>query len=237
MRLAAACVPGTLCDARVFAPLLARLDVDATHVPLTGRSVGDAAVALLAAAPPRFIAIGFSLGGSVVLEALRRAPDRLLGAVLIASHGEADPPQAATERARQHALFAARGATALIDDLWPRYDVDVAKTSRTPAVRALVEAMAQGFDLDAYAAQSAIAASRPDRLRDGFAPVPMLIVGGLFDGLCPPARLAASAAALDARCTVIDAAGHFLPLEQPDATAGALRDWFEAIAMPKAALG
>ena len=229
MRLPAACVPGTLCDARVFEPLLTRLDLDAVHVPLVGRSVDETAAALLAAAPPRFVAIGFSLGGSVVLEALRRAPERLIGAVLIASHGEGDRAEAATERARQRSIFGTSGPTALIDDLSPRYSGYIDDPGGSEAVRATQRDMASGFDLSAFEAQSDIAASRRDRLHDGLAPVPMLLVGGALDPLCPPQRVAASAAALGAAHATVARAGHFVLLERPSETATAISGWLDRV--------
>ena len=221
MTLAARCVPGTLCDARLFEPMLAHLDLDAATVPLTGTSVGEAAAAVLAAAPARFVAVGFSLGGFVVLELLRRAPERLHSAVLIASHAEPDTPAAAAERARQARLFEDAGSAALIAELWPRYVAPRA----APEIRATVEAMAADFAAADFAAQSAIAASRPDSRADGPARVPLLVVGSAVDALCPPARCRAAAARLGGAFVEIPDTGHFVPLEAPAALGHAIGSW------------
>jgi pimeloyl-ACP methyl ester carboxylesterase len=60
-------LPGTLCDARVFAAISGALSAERTlHADLTqDTSVQDAAERLLATAPDRFIAVGFSLGPSL----------------------------------------------------------------------------------------------------------------------------------------------------------------------------
>ena len=205
--------------------MLARLGLNAATVPLTDNSVGEAAAAVLAAAPARFVAVGFSLGGFVVLEVLRRAPERLHGAVLIASHAEPDTPAAAAERARQARLFEVAGSAALIADLWPRYVAPRA----SDGVRATVDAMAADFSLADYAAQSAIAASRPDGRADGPTRVPLLVVGGAADALCPPARGRATAARLGGNFVEIPDAGHFVPLEAPDALAAAVGDWLATV--------
>ena len=60
-------LPGTLCDARLFAPLIDRLSRDTLVLPLVGGNVEDAARHVLAAAPPRFALLGYSLGGMVAL--------------------------------------------------------------------------------------------------------------------------------------------------------------------------
>lgn len=225
MRLPAVCVPGTFCDARLFAPMLDHLDLDAAVLPLAGASVGEAAAAVLAAAPPRFVAIGFSLGGFVVLELLRQAPARLLGAVLIASHAEPDTRAAAAERARQLRLLVEDGSAALIADRWPRY----AAARTLPDVRATILAMAATFTPDDFAAQSSIAASRPDSRSDGphdaSARVPLLVIGGDADLLCPPERGYATAMQLGGRYVSIPRAGHLVPLEAPLALAAAIGDW------------
>ena len=212
------CVPGTLCDARLFAPLIARLGGDGVVVPLDGASVASAADALIDAAPPGSVAVGFSLGGFVVLEALRRAPEHFAGAVLIASHAEPDTPAAAAERARQAGLFE-RGSDALIDDLLPR----VVAEGAGDEVRDLIRAMAAGFDAAAFAAQAKIAASRGDSrgLAHG---VPSLVIAGTHDRLCPPERARATADGLGSDFAVVDT-GHFAPLEAPAAVAAALAAW------------
>lgn len=218
MTLSLRCVPGTLCDARLFAPLFERLGGDVAAVPLAGDTTGQAAEALIAATPAGGIALGFSLGGFVVLEALRRAPAHFAGAVLVASQAEPDSPAAATERARQAALFV-QSPGALTDDLLPR----VVGTLAGAAVHATIRAMAGKFAPRDFAAQSAIAASRADS-RDLRVGVPLLVVAGTEDRLCPPTRAAATARALGAAFTEVEA-GHFVPLEAPDALAAAIAPW------------
>ena len=61
-------IPGTLCDERVFAPMAEQLTISPWFAPpIAHADVVDEARAVLAAAPRRFVAIGYSLGGFVVL--------------------------------------------------------------------------------------------------------------------------------------------------------------------------
>lgn len=222
------CVPGTLCDARLFDPMLAALGCAAQVFELADDSVGAAAGRMLAAAPPRFVAVGFSLGGFVVLEVLRRAPGRLAGAVLIASHAHPDSPAAAAERTRQAVLFDQGGPAALIADRWPRY-VAAGALDRS-RLRGAIMAMAAGFDSAAFARQSALAASRPDaRAAGNPARVPLLVLGGDADALCPPERARAAALALDGTYVALPGVGHFAPLEAPAQVAAELAAWLATL--------
>ena len=86
-------LPGTLCDARLFAPMLTHLKGIDTIVPeLRGASsTPDMAAALLATLPPRFALAGFSLGGIVALEMAAQAPERIVGLALLDTTARPDP--------------------------------------------------------------------------------------------------------------------------------------------------
>jgi pimeloyl-ACP methyl ester carboxylesterase len=219
-------VPGTLCDERVFGPVLERLDLDARSLPPVAQpTVEEAAEALLASAPPRFVAGGFSLGGFVVLELLRRAPERLAGAVLIASHALPLPRSQAGARRAEVSLLRTAGADALIDRLWPRY---VAKRRRgDTALRQMVVDMARASGPDLFAAQTELGISRPDS-RDAVraSAVPVLTLCGEEDGMCPPDRChETSGEAVTSK--MLAGVGHFITLEAPDACADAIAAWLK----------
>ena len=224
-------IPGTLCDARVFGPLADRLNLKPVFAaPIAHADVREAAAALLETAPARFVAIGFSLGGFVVLELMREAPERLLGAVLIASNGHA--LQAGAEDARRGEVASARlrGTDAVIEQLWPRY---VARSRLDDAgLKTLVLDMARDVGADLFAHQAELAISRPDsqetvrRTR-----VPLLSLIGTEDQMSPPARARSLAEAPGSTLIELPESGHFVPLEAPEAVAGAINAWVEELAL------
>ena len=222
-------VPGTLCDERLWEPVIGRLGPHARALPpIAHATVGEAARAILSDAPERFVAAGFSLGSFVVLELLRCAPDRLAGAVLIA--GNAGVLAAGQEDARRAevALARAEGPAAVIAPLWPRY-VAPARVGDA-ALRQRVFAMAEAVGADRFAAQAAIAITRPDghaTLRS--TTVPVLNICGEEDAVCPPDRCVAMAGPA-VTLHRLPGVGHFIPLEAPDVMADLLQAWLETLA-------
>jgi pimeloyl-ACP methyl ester carboxylesterase len=85
-RRALVMVPGLVCDADMFAPQVEALarDVDVV-VPSLGdaASIEAMAEAVLAVAPPSFALLGFSMGGYVAMEVLRRVPERVTRLALV----------------------------------------------------------------------------------------------------------------------------------------------------------
>lgn len=79
-------VPGLMCDAAVWTPLLPPLAAYADcHIVDHGMadSLGTMADQLLASAPPTFAMAGHSMGGRVALEVMRRAPERVTRLALL----------------------------------------------------------------------------------------------------------------------------------------------------------
>ena len=222
-------VPGTLCDGRMFAPLVEAISCDSIMAePISRADVASAADDVLAIAPPRFVACGFSLGGFVVLEIMRRAPRRLAGAILIASNAQTFPPHAADLRREEVALARDEGTAAVIDRLWPQY---VARWRQPDAdLRALIEAMAESVGLDRFAAQAELVISRPDSAATlANTQVPVLLITGDVDGMTTRERYAATAYHPLVRWIELKGVGHFPPLEAPDACAQAMSIWMEEL--------
>lgn len=223
-------IAGTLCDARLFAELADNLEMRLICAdPIEDADLAAASARVLAVAPARFVVMGFSLGGFVALDLLRRAPDRLAGAILISSNARADPVDNAAGRRAQLELARREGMAALIDRLWPGY-VAPGAIVRGDLKHCLV-AMADSVGIERFAAQTHLAMTRPDSRADlaGF-DTPLLIIHGAADALCPADRQhEIVAAAPDATLASIDGAGHFVPLERPDRVAAAINAWRHAL--------
>ncbi|MET0429678.1 MAG: alpha/beta fold hydrolase [Microvirga sp.] len=233
-------LPGTLCDARVFAPVVARLrDADgriggAVIVgDMTGADSTPALAAkLLAEAPPRFALAGFSLGGIVGLEMIAQAPERIERIALLATNARPDPAanaaprRDAVERARRH------GVATFIDDSWPK---PVAPCNATDAaLRALIVAMAETGGPAVLASQSEVAIHRADsRPRLAAITVPALVLCGEDDVVCrPDAHREMAGLIPGATLAILPGAGHFVTLEAPDAVAAHLRAWLAVPGAP-----
>jgi pimeloyl-ACP methyl ester carboxylesterase len=193
-------IGGTLCNARLWQPLIERLNVSAVMcLTLTGsESAQHAAQQLLKVLPPRFLLVGFSLGAIVALQIAADAPERLAGLALLSVNPLADRPENAASR--RAAVVAAREQghdSWLSANLWHRYvapdNID------NPALHDLIGQMARETHSDTFAGQTEIAISRRDNR----------------DALRAP----------DATWITLNAAGHFFVLESVDSTAAPLRQW------------
>lgn len=225
MRRSAVLVPGTLCDARVFAQLTVLLDLDCSFAELGEASRFEESVdALLEAAPARFVGIGFSLGGFVILETLRRAPERLIGVVLLA--GNAHPDAAGNAAIRRADVAAARrmGMSAFVADRFPG-DVG-ARAGANRALRALLTDMAETIGHDGHARHAELNIARPDlRAVARASHVPLLVVAGDEDRLCACERYQEAAAGERGRLVLLPGVGHFVPIEAPETAARAINNW------------
>ena len=214
-------LPGTLCDERLFAPLLERLaGRSAETLPLTGDTIEGAARAVLAAAPPRFALLGFSLGGIVALQIALSATERVAGLALVDSNA----------RARAAAAGDAAGSPAdAIARHWPRYVGAARRDDHT--LRDTLMAMAVSVGPERHRQQERLVRDRLDR-RDRLADLamPALVVAGAEDALCPPAMQHEMADRLpDAALALIEGAGHFAPLERPDPVAAHVAEWLARV--------
>lgn len=218
-------IPGTLCDHRLFAPMLNALDLDATVAPpIDHASVEEAAEAVLPLLGDETVVIGFSLGGFVALELLRRAPERIAGLVLIASNAQA-LQQGNAESRRADLNFAREmGLAALIERLWPLYVPGIARENGQ--LRRLIIDMAETTGIDRFAQQTELAINRPDSQATLRATsMPVLLISGTEDEMTSAERYRLTAKARGTGWVELIGVGHFAPLEAPEACAAAITTW------------
>lgn len=223
-------LPGTLCDKRVFGELPNTLGQPSHHIATSEFSrVGDAATAVLDTGPRNFVAIGFSLGGFVALEILRRAPERVAGLVLISGNAHPDAPENAAARREEIQFASENGMSALIERFWPR--IVGSRSQQNANLRQLLVAMAESIGLDGFARQVKMNIARPDLRAIAIdSKVPLLVAAGAEDRLSPPERYEVAAAGAAARLEVLPGAGHFLPLEAPQALARVIKPFIRRLA-------
>ncbi|MEO8558631.1 MAG: alpha/beta fold hydrolase [Rhodospirillales bacterium] len=218
-------LPGLLNDHRLFA---AQSDLAAEIVvPELWRDDTVAALAerVLATAPPRFALVGFSMGGYVAFEILRRAKQRVTRLALVDTSARADSDE---QRQRRRALISQsgigefKGVTARLLPLLVHKD----RLNDTPLV-ATLQAMAQSIGREGFVRQQRAILARPDsRAELAAIEVPTAVICGREDALTPLEHSQEMAAGIEnARLTVIERCGHVSPLERPEAVNAALRLW------------
>ncbi|URO01080.1 alpha/beta hydrolase [Leclercia adecarboxylata] len=223
-------IGGTLCNARLWQPVLDQLNVsEVVCITLAdASSAAQASRTLLSELPPRFMLAGFSLGAIVALQIVADAPGRIAGLALLSVNPLADAPENAA--LRREAVRAARqqGLTHwLTASLWPKYVAPSRVDDQ--ALHDLICLMAEESGLDTFATQTEIAITRQDN-RTALAALtcPILVINGLHDPLCTPhhhQRVVQSAPQV--KHVTVATAGHFTLLEAPDEVALPLRHWIQ----------
>jgi pimeloyl-ACP methyl ester carboxylesterase len=221
-------LPGLLNTRRVFEPQIEALsDTADCVVPELWRhdTIGAMADATLALAPPTFALVGFSMGGYVAFEVLRRATQRVERLALMDT--QAVPDSTESTRRRRALLdqtkigrFHGVQRSLLPQLVHPRHVND--DTISQPIFDMAQEIGADGFVRE----QRAIidrADSRPLLVDIG---VPTVVIVGRQDQVTPLPRSEEMAADIaNSRLVVLEECGHMSPLEKPAEVTAALRRW------------
>lgn len=221
-------VPGLLCDRRLFLPQIGALSQDYDiHVAETREDETIEAMAsrLLAEVKGDFAIVGLSMGGYVVLDALRQAADRITHFALMDTNAHGDLP-AATEKRLQAMRLAEQGHFENVIDTFVS-NVFSPKTVARPGCGDVLRAMAHDMGVDIFLKQQGAIMARADataRLKGYHQP--SLVLCGIEDALSPPAVHAEMARNLpnaDYHC--LTHCGHMATLERPVAVIDAMRTW------------
>ena len=227
-------VPGLMCDAAVWDPLLpALLTVADCRVADHGDadSITSMARQVLDNAPAQFALAGHSMGGRVAMEVLRLAPARVTRLALLDTGYKARAAGTAgeDEARKRHALLEIarnQGVRAMAAQ-WVQGMLDPPRLSDTALVEAIV-AMFARKSADIFARQIRALLARPDAtpVLQGIA-VPALVLCGRADSWSPLSQHAEIAALIAAQplVQVIEHAGHMCTMEQPQAVARVMQDW------------
>ena len=220
-------LPGTLCNASMFKRQTRELRQHARLQLVDYSAMRDVAswtTRLLGQLPPTFSIAGFSLGGLLALELLRRAPERIDRLALIASNAQPGSAKGQRRSAWLHKLWREHGPAEVAKHVKPAYFHHEAKRRQH---QQLVMGMALQTPQRAALAQFAWAANRPQ----GFDALkaftgPMLAIAGKQDRLCPPEWQQAMQKAQPALLRIeLARCGHFVPLESPAKLNTALIHW------------
>jgi pimeloyl-ACP methyl ester carboxylesterase len=222
-------LPGLACDAELFAgqrPALARHhDVVVSDVHTRCATLPQMATTLLAEHPGVHVFVGVSMGGMLLLELLRQAPQRVQAAALLGTTARPDTPELIALRSQACELFAAgRMDEVLRANLPLAFHPD---NARQPALVAAYLAMIRRAGASQLIRQNRAVMARVDsRPQLGAINCPLLVACGEADTITPPDQAAEIATAVPGtRLKMIPGAGHMLTMEQPALVTFLLMDW------------
>jgi pimeloyl-ACP methyl ester carboxylesterase len=221
-------VPGLMCTPRLYAeqiPVLWRFGPVTIADHRRDESMEGIACRVLAAAPSRFALIGLSMGGYIVAEMLRQAPDRVAKLALLDTSARADLPERLEGRRALIAMVEQGRYAEVAEQHFPQF---VHQNRRSDAaLKRLVMQMAEETGSAAYVRQQKAIMARRD-WRGFLAEIrcPTVVVVGDGDELTPPKLSEEIAAGIaDARLVVVPDCGHLTTLERPEAVNAALVAW------------
>jgi pimeloyl-ACP methyl ester carboxylesterase len=219
-------IPGMMCDARMWGGLDARLGVPVLHhLPTGAETMSELATRFLTDSPPRFALAGLSMGGILAMEILRQAPQSVERIALLDTNPRDERPEAQARRAPQiERALSGDLEQVMREDMKPNY---LAPGPNKAAILDLCMDMALALGPEVFARQSRALCDRRDQQATLAAFTgPALILMGAEDKLCPLDRHQLMHDLMpQSRLHIIPDAAHLPPLEQPEATLRALREW------------
>jgi pimeloyl-ACP methyl ester carboxylesterase len=173
----------------------------------------------------RAVFVGCSIGGYVLLELWRRAPERMTGLVFVSSKPQPDALANLIRRAETIKRARTEGVTALFDGMAQTL---LSETSRRERPEIVAEIRAHmTLTPEAEVAVQAGLATRPDSVPTvSTIRVPVLAIAGAEDTAVTPADMEAFRSA-PGGCEfhVLPGAGHFAAYEQPRKVAALMAPW------------
>ena len=226
-------IPGMMCDARLWSAQWEPLQTHCRSLSVADVSSYDSIAAMashiLQQAPERFAVAGLSMGGFVVFELWRQAPERITRLALLDTNDHADIADRSTQRDQllQRAI-AGELQQVVADALKPLYLAEANKHDQ--AILDAVMQMAMDLGVEVFERQCAAIKSRVES-RSTLAGItaPTLVLCGVEDKLCPiniHKEMASMIA--NSKLVLIEECGHLSTMERPDAVNEAMRRWLQA---------
>jgi 3-oxoadipate enol-lactonase len=206
-----------------------------SDAPDLGYGIGiyadDLAALLDALGVDKVVLCGFSMGGYIAFEFLRRWRNRVRALMLVSTRAEADTADGRRARDAAAALARESGAGAIADGMLDKMLTPATIATSPELARRVRELMAAAPVSGLVGALFAMR-DRPDSM--GLLPmlegIPVLVIVGAEDAMTPPDRAQAMADAIPgARLQVIPGAAHLTVLERPKEVTAAIREFLERL--------
>jgi pimeloyl-ACP methyl ester carboxylesterase len=177
------------------------------------------------------VLVGFSMGGYVAWQFVRKYPQRLRALVPCDTRAAADSDEARAGRLKMAEHIAEWGSGGVAEMMGPKLFAPQS-FARLPAAVAEVRSVVERTAPAAIAAAQRGMAARPDMtVLLQLIRVPTLVIVGEHDALSPPEEMQSIAAAIPAaQCVVIPDAGHMTTMENPAAVNDALLRFLAGLA-------
>jgi pimeloyl-ACP methyl ester carboxylesterase len=223
-------IPGLMCSARLYGPQIPALW---PHGPVSianhrfDDSMAAIARRILATAPPRFAAVGLSMGGIISFEIWRQAPERVAKLALLDTNARNDAPSHSARRDEWIAM-AEGGRYRDAQDEFFKILVHADRLD-DPALKRIAYQMGEETGPEAFVRQQRALKARPDSRPDlPTINCPTLVLVGDGDELTPPLLAEEIASGIpNSRLVVVADCGHLSTLERPEAVNAALVDWLQ----------
>ncbi len=188
-------------------------------------TIAAMAARVLSEAPPKFSLIGHSLGGYIVLEMIRQAPERIVRLALLNTSARPDTPEATAVRNERIAETKAGRYAEMQAKNFP-LSVHPDRVN-DPQLIEMSRLTREDSGPDAFVRQQiAIIARRDSRPHLKDIRVPTLVLSGDRDMLISNEFSKEMAQMIPgAKLVIIPDCGHLAPAEQPEATGAALDEW------------
>lgn len=220
-------LPGLLCDATVWQPLLKRLADKEVMVAdfSTQDDLTDMATDCLAQQSGPLQVVGHSMGARVAMEMARIQPDRVERLVLLDTGihplkpGEVEKREKSVRFAYEHGMHSLAGS-------WLKGMLHTPHLEDADLMQSLTD-MVLRCDADLHARQIKALINRPDAASYlNRIACPVLLVVGRQDQWSPVSQHEDMLELLpDARLEIIEEAGHFAPLEQAETVTHLVADF------------
>lgn len=221
-------IPGLISDSIVWQPVADAALLPSHHADVTrDDSITAMAERLLEETAGEIIVVGHSMGGRVALEMARIAPSRVRGLVLAnTGHG---PKRDAELPKRYEMIERGHQDMAALADVWLPPMMHPERSGNDPDLVAKLKEMVLRAGPDVHERQIKALIGRPNATEYlSQISCPILLLTGRQDGWSPIAQHQEIADVVpDAELAIIEDAGHFAPVEQPEAVTSQIVSWLE----------
>ena len=222
-------IPGLLSDRRVWQPVADVAGFDHVHHADATKDVSIEAMAtrILRETKGPLAVVGHSMGGRVAMEVAHQAPERTR-ALVLANTGHHPLKEGETEKRQAKIDEGYKDFPAMVSGWLPPM-VAASRHGDTDLIADLTE-MALAIGPEVHEQQIKALVGRPDAstyISDFSCPI--LLLAGTEDLWSPASQhREIQKLAQNADLRVVENAGHFLPVEQPETTAEHIAEWLKS---------